>query len=64
MTNLNVNTMMNYANLLISSIKIPMLLPKYYDQWVGHMEDYLDGIDKDLCRSTDKGPFRADCVKL
>ena len=43
--------------------KTPMLLPEYYDQWADRMEDNLTGIDKDLCRSIDKGPYRVDVVQ-
>ncbi|KAL7592013.1 hypothetical protein Lser_V15G31779 [Lactuca serriola] len=48
MANFNMNTMTSYSHLLGSSTKILMLIPKYYDQWVHHMEDYLNGIDEDL----------------
>lgn len=54
---------MDYTNLLGSSTKIPMLLLEYYDQWSDRMEDYLNGIDKDLWRSIDKGPYRVDRVQ-
>lgn len=64
MVNLNVNTMMNYKNLLGSATKISMLIPKYYDQWADQMEDYLNGIDEDLWRSIDKGPQREDPVQV
>lgn len=37
MANLNVSTMMNFANLLGSSTQTLMLLPKCYDQWVDRM---------------------------
>lgn len=59
MVNLNVNIVMNYANLLGSATKIPMLLLEYYDQWTDCMEDYLNGIDEVLWRSISVGPYRA-----
>lgn len=48
MANLNVNSMMNFDNMLGLSIKIQMLLPEYYDQWADRMDDYLNGIDEHL----------------
>lgn len=48
MANLNVNTLVNFVNLFGSFMKIPMLLPEYYDQWVDRMEDYLNEINEDL----------------
>ena len=62
MANLNVNTKMNYANLLGFATKILMMIPKYYDQWVDRIEDYLYRIDEDLWRSIDKGPHCKDLV--
>lgn len=53
---------MNYINLLGSSTKIPLLLPEYYHQWEDRMKDYLNRIDEDLWRSTEKGPYRANMV--
>lgn len=43
--------------MLGSARKIQMLIPEYYEQWADIMEDYLDGIDDDLIRSINKGPF-------
>lgn len=63
MVNLKVNIVMNYAKLLGSATKIPMLLPKYYDQWEDRMEDYLNWIHEDLWRSIKKGPCCADLVQ-
>ncbi|CAI9263793.1 unnamed protein product [Lactuca saligna] len=60
---MNVNTMMNYANIISSSIKTPMLLPEYYDKCVDRMEDYLNGIDDDLCHPIRDGPFCANTVE-
>lgn len=60
MVNLNVNTVMNFGNLLGFSIKIPMLLQEYYDQWADPMEYYLNGIDVDLWRLIDKVPSHVD----
>lgn len=55
MENLNVNTKINYANVLGSTMKILMLLPEYYNQWFDPIEDYLNGIDKHLCHSIQEG---------
>lgn len=60
MENLNVNTVMNYENLLGSATKILMLLPEYYDQWADHMEDFLNGIDEDLKISVSVGRYCTD----
>ncbi|KAI3750961.1 hypothetical protein L2E82_21911 [Cichorium intybus] len=52
--------MMNYAALLGSINKAPMLIPEHYDQWADHMEDHLSGIDEDLLRSLKEGPFNTN----
>ncbi|CAI9302889.1 unnamed protein product [Lactuca saligna] len=48
MVNFNMHTMTSFSHMLVSSTKIPMLIPKYYNQWVDHMEDYLNGLDEEL----------------
>ncbi|KAI3494513.1 hypothetical protein L1887_40762 [Cichorium endivia] len=48
--------MLNYANLIGSAIKAPVLVTSYYDYWAGRMKDYLIGLDKDLWRSVSEGP--------
>ena len=63
MANLNVNVAKNYANLLGSATKILMMLLEYYDQQTNRMEDYPNGIDEDLQRSIEKGPYHADLVQ-
>ncbi|CAI9287576.1 unnamed protein product [Lactuca saligna] len=35
-----------------------MLIPKYYEQWVDRMEDYLNEIDEDLWRCITSGNYR------
>ena len=57
MANFNMNTMTNFSHLRGSATKIPILIPKYYQQWADRMEDYLNGIDEDLMRSIKRGPF-------
>lgn len=42
------NTVTSYSHLLGSSTKIPMLIPEFYEQWADRMDDYLNGIDKEL----------------
>lgn len=42
------NMMTSYSHLLDSSTKIPTLIPDYYNQWADRMEDYLNGIAKEL----------------
>ncbi|KAI3708662.1 hypothetical protein L2E82_37981 [Cichorium intybus] len=48
--------MLNYANLIGSTTKAPVLVTSYYDYWAGRMKDYLIGLDKDLWRSVTEGP--------
>ncbi|KAI3503806.1 hypothetical protein L1887_32257 [Cichorium endivia] len=48
--------MLNYANLIGSTTKAPVLVTSYYDYWAGRMKDYLIGLDKDLWRSVSEGP--------
>lgn len=48
MENFNMSTMNSYSHLLGSPTKIPMLIIDFYDQWVDHKDDYLNGIDEDL----------------
>lgn len=48
MANLNMNSMTSFSHLLGSSMNIPMLIPKYYDQWADRMEKYLNGLDGEL----------------
>lgn len=55
--------MINFVKLFASATKIPMLIPEYYNQWVDRIEDYLNGIDEDFCRSIEIGPYRADLVQ-
>lgn len=62
--NLNFNTMMNFVNLHGSAFKIPLLNPEHYDQLVDRVEDYMNGINKDLCISIETGPYRADLVEV
>lgn len=40
-----------------------MLLPEYNDKWIDHMEDYQNGINEDLQRSIEKGPYRASTAE-
>lgn len=63
MSNVNVNTLINYANLLGSSTKSLILLPGYYNKWVGRMKDYLNWIDEDVRRSIKDDPFCATIVE-
>lgn len=37
-----------------------MLLSDYYDKWNNRKEDYLNGIDEDLWRSINVGPYCFD----
>ncbi|KAI3740288.1 hypothetical protein L2E82_30714 [Cichorium intybus] len=50
--------MLNYANLIGSSTKAPVLIPTYYDYWADRMKDYIEGLDeaKDIWRSVKDGP--------
>ncbi|KAI3515944.1 hypothetical protein L1887_14850 [Cichorium endivia] len=48
--------MLNYANLIGSATKAPILVTSYYNYWAGRMKDYLIGLDKDLWRSVSEGP--------
>ncbi|KAI3505885.1 hypothetical protein L1887_28203 [Cichorium endivia] len=48
--------MLNYANLIGSATKAPVLVTSYYDYWAGRMKDYLIGLDRDLWRSVNEGP--------
>ncbi|KAI3510835.1 hypothetical protein L1887_17972 [Cichorium endivia] len=48
--------MLNYANLIGSATKAPILVTSYYDYWAGRMKDYLIGLDRDLWRSVNDGP--------
>ncbi|CAI9297700.1 unnamed protein product [Lactuca saligna] len=64
MENLNVKTVMKYVNLLGFATKVPMLLLEYYNQWADHMEDNLNGIDVDIWRSIEKGPYHADLIQV
>ncbi|KAI3508792.1 hypothetical protein L1887_23807 [Cichorium endivia] len=48
--------MLNYANLIGSTTKAPVLVTSYYDYWAGRMKDYLIGLDKYLWRSVTDGP--------
>lgn len=41
-----------------------MLLLEYYDQQVDLMEEYLNGIDEDLCRSIEEGPYHVGAVEV
>ncbi|KAI3523848.1 hypothetical protein L1887_02296 [Cichorium endivia] len=54
------NAVMNYAALLGSNNKAPMLIPEHYDQWADRMEDHLSGIGEDFLRSLKDGPFTAN----
>ena len=49
MASFNLNSMTSFSHLLGSSTKIPMLILEYYDQWADRMQDYLNGLDEDLC---------------
>ena len=55
MAKFNMNTITSYYHLLGSSTKIPMLNPRYYDQWADRMEDHLNGIDEDLWKCITDG---------
>ncbi|XP_052625954.1 uncharacterized protein LOC128132971 [Lactuca sativa] len=59
MGSFNLNSMTSFSHLLGSSTKIPMLIPKYYDQWADRMQDYLNGLDEDLwnCISGEINPL-------
>ena len=48
MASFNLNSMTSFSHFLGSSTKIPMLIPKYYDQWADRMQDYLNRLDEDL----------------
>lgn len=58
MTNFNMNTMSSYSHLLGSYSKITMLIPKFYEQWVDHMENYPNVIDEDLQFFVTSGNYR------
>lgn len=64
MENLNFNIMMNFVNLLGAATKIPLLNHEHYDQWFDRMEDYMNGIDKDLWRSIKPQPYRSYLVEV
>ncbi|CAI9264805.1 unnamed protein product [Lactuca saligna] len=64
MVNLNANVVMNYANMLRYAIKVPILLPEYYDQWADRKEDYHNRIDEDLWRYIEIRPYRADLIQI
>lgn len=57
MANFNMNTMSNFSHFLGSSKKILMLIPEYYEQCSGRMEDYLNGSDEDLMISIKRWEF-------
>ncbi|CAI9296757.1 unnamed protein product [Lactuca saligna] len=55
--------MINFTHLYGSATKVPMLIPKYYDQSADCMEDYLNGVDKVIWRCIETGPFRVGLVQ-
>lgn len=63
MVNLNINTMVNYANILGSSTRTPMLLPEYHDHWSDRVENYPSRYNEYLWRSINKGPYRPTFVE-
>ncbi|KAI3523873.1 hypothetical protein L1887_02342 [Cichorium endivia] len=48
-------SMLNYANLIGSATKAPVLVTSYYGYWARRMKDYLIRLDKDLWRSVTDG---------